>query len=134
MTFSRALFGLFLVGTSIVAVAADKPGRNASRATQDQILGSQSTASSDVTALTNPFSQGRTNSDPLALEKKQPRGRSLSELNGDVCYTMRSYKVKRTERLKDDQTGLRGYSTCEKASDYQFRSADAKAKDSGDGH
>jgi hypothetical protein len=45
--------------------------------------------------------------------------------NKDVCYTMRSYKVKRTERLGDSQSGVRGYSTCEMASSYRLRSTES---------
>ena len=36
---------------------------------------------------------------------------------------MRMYKVKRKERFADGENGLRGYSTCELASNYQVRSA-----------
>jgi hypothetical protein len=42
----------------------------------------------------------------------------------DVCYTMRTYKVKATEHLKNNETGRRGYTTCQLAHDYQIRSAD----------
>jgi hypothetical protein len=42
-------------------------------------------------------------------------------LSERICLTMRSYKVKRTERLSDDESLLRGYSTCEMASNYQVR-------------
>src|SRR5438094_7368812 len=44
----------------------------------------------------------------------------------DVCYTMRTYKVKATEHLKDNETGRRGYTTCQLARDYQIRSADIR--------
>jgi hypothetical protein len=44
-------------------------------------------------------------------------------LNDRLCLTMRMYKVKRAERLADNQSGSRGYSTCELASNYQVRSA-----------
>lgn len=44
----------------------------------------------------------------------------------DLCYTMRMYKVKATERLKDNETGRRGYTTCQLARDYQIRSADLR--------
>jgi hypothetical protein len=39
------------------------------------------------------------------------------------CYTMRMYKVKRKEHFANGENGLRGYSTCELASNYQVRSA-----------
>ena len=39
------------------------------------------------------------------------------------CLKLRMYKVARTERLRQGDSGLRGYSTCQWASDYQVRSA-----------
>ena len=51
--------------------------------------------------------------------------RSRAQTNDDVCYTMRTYEVKRTERLTDRQRSLRGYATCEMAGNYRLRSADA---------
>ncbi|HEY4054384.1 MAG TPA: hypothetical protein VGL74_11600 [Terriglobales bacterium] len=47
----------------------------------------------------------------------------------DVCYTMRMYKVKATERLNENETGTRGFSTCQFARDYQLRSADMRDDD-----
>ncbi len=43
----------------------------------------------------------------------------------DVCYTIRSYKVKPTERIKDDESMAAGYSTCEMSWAYRIRSAGA---------
>jgi len=54
-------------------------------------------------------------------------GLSLADVNGDVCYTMRTYKLKPTERIRD-QENFRGYSECEMASDFQIRSAEAHEK------
>jgi len=42
---------------------------------------------------------------------------------GNVCLTIRTYKAKRTERLADNDSGMRGYSTCQMASNYQVRTA-----------
>lgn len=53
---------------------------------------------------------------------------NLAEVNGDVCYTMRTYKMKPTERLRDQQNLFRGYSECEMASKYRIRSAEAHQK------
>jgi hypothetical protein len=44
-------------------------------------------------------------------------------LNNADCYTMRMYKVKRKEHFADGENGLRGYSTCDLASNYQVRTA-----------
>jgi hypothetical protein len=51
---------------------------------------------------------------------EQPRS---AVLNNTDCYTMRMYKVKRKEHFADGENGLRGYSTCELASNYQVRTA-----------
>jgi hypothetical protein len=50
----------------------------------------------------------------------QPRS---AVLNNTDCYTMRMYKVNRKEHFADGENGLRGYSTCELASNYQVRTA-----------
>ena len=47
--------------------------------------------------------------------------------DANVCYTMRSYKVKRMERLNDNESGVTGYSTCEMASTYKLRSTERKS-------
>ena len=39
----------------------------------------------------------------------------------DVCLSMRTYKVARTERLADNDSGSRGYMTCQMASNYHVR-------------
>jgi hypothetical protein len=46
----------------------------------------------------------------------------LSPLAG-VCFTMRTYKVKRTERFRDNDRGTTAYSTCQLGSNYNVRSA-----------
>lgn len=136
MAFSRVLLYLFLTNISIAALGADNPANAAldSTETQNGTLGFQSTTSRDSIALVNPLIQNNANPDLLGPEKARSGSYSLSDLNGDVCYTIRSYKVRRTERLRDNQSGMRGYSTCEMASDYRVRSADAKAKDSASQH
>jgi len=50
--------------------------------------------------------------------------------SNDVCYTLRTYKVRRTERLSDNENGQRSYTTCQFAADFQFRSADARVEES----
>lgn len=55
-------------------------------------------------------------------------GLSLANVHGDVCYTLRTYKVKPTERIRDHENPLQGYSECEMASDFQIRSAEAHQK------
>lgn len=50
------------------------------------------------------------------------RDRTLAAGDGNTCYTMRSYRVERTERFGDEVTP-RGYSTCQMASSFRVRSA-----------
>ena len=52
-------------------------------------------------------------------------GRDEMRLPGeDLCYTMRTYKMKPKERLKEGESASAGYSICQMASNYRFRSAD----------
>ena len=56
--------------------------------------------------------------------KPTSKARLMSQnLSSATCGTMRMYKVKRTERLSDGDTGVRGYTTCEIFSNFQVRSA-----------
>ena len=48
------------------------------------------------------------------------------DASGDICYTMRMYKVKATEHLNENESARRGYTTCQLARDYQIRSADIR--------
>ena len=55
------------------------------------------------------------------------RTRTGVDPNANICFTMRSYKVKRTERLAKNEDGLTGYSTCKMESSFRVRSADEAA-------
>jgi hypothetical protein len=61
----------------------------------------------------------------LSTPSKRP-GSAI--LNDTDCYTMRMYKLKRKEHFADGESGARGYTTCELASNYQVRSAVAHVK------
>ena len=63
--------------------------------------------------------------DAPVVVRMGPRGQGieLSQFAG-VCFTMRSYKVKPTERLRDGESASTGYSTCEMGSNYKVRSVD----------
>src|SRR5438046_9870467 len=50
------------------------------------------------------------------------------DASGEICYTMRMYKVKATEHLKENESARRGYTTCQLARDYQIRSADIRVE------
>ena len=69
------------------------------------------------------------NSDASVL-RRMGRGQRI-ELSpfADVCFTIRSYKVKPAERLRDNESGTIGYSTCQMGSNYRVRSVeDPRAK------
>lgn len=62
--------------------------------------------------------------DKPRVEFTTPAGQPRSAVLNDAdCYTMRMYKVKRQEHFAEGESGSRGYSTCELASNYQVRSA-----------
>jgi hypothetical protein len=42
----------------------------------------------------------------------------------NTCFTMRTYKVKPAERLRDNESGSTEHSTCQMGSNYRIRSAD----------
>ena len=120
-----------LAGLPRSATAEDKQTTSEQSliATQNQLFAlANNSPRSRRSALTTPFSYSAASSGVLHLRDLQAEDRSLADVNGDVCYTMRSYKVKRTERLADNETDHRGYSTCEMASSYHVRSADGQAK------
>src|SRR5690242_9799802 len=77
---------------------------------------SRASSPSDPAAVFQQFNFAKTGPGVLTSGDIAPPG-------DRVCYTMRSYKVKRTERIKDDESATRGYSTCELASSYHMRSA-----------
>jgi len=105
----RILLSLFLALVATGAIAADNT------AADNNEKASPATVSNDA-----KLSGGVYSGLDLSTETK-----SRTQTNDDVCYTMRTYKVKRTERLTDRERSLRGYSTCEMAGNYRLRSADA---------
>ena len=132
MTFSRAFLLFLLAG--ITASATEGSGQANSQtspsSTDNQVFGLANTNSNPaiLRSLANPFIKPDTKSGALQLRAPQLGVESRANANESVCYTMRSYKVKRTERLDDNQSGMRGYSTCEMASSYRLHSADSKVQ------
>ena len=118
MVVSTILLSLCLIFVPGNAIAADhEQNADASLISNGELLG---VAGSDSNALRSQFPQ-----------TSQREGQSLAGADGNVCYTMRSYKVKRTERLQDGEHARRGYTTCEMSSNYRLRSADASVKEVG---
>jgi len=135
MTFSKITVSLIsvwflLTGLAGNATAEDKQttSEQSLNATQNELFALANSSPRSVSTFTSPFNYSDASSDVLHLWDPQPEKRSLADMNGEVCYTMRSYKVKRTERLADNESEHRGYSTCERASGYHVRSADTPAK------
>ena len=70
---------------------------------------------------------------PGEVNRIAPRGNAIAPVysldqplllnpQSGVCFTMRTFKVKPTERLQDEN-GMRGYSTCQMGSEYRVRNA-----------
>jgi hypothetical protein len=82
-------------------------------------------------ALFGRTAENQPKSSDLFFLKSRPRldlntsaGQATSAVLSDRdCYTMRMYKVKRKEHFADGESGTRGYTTCELASNYQVRTA-----------
>jgi hypothetical protein len=124
MRFLRSFFFALLVSAltvsnAIPALAADNgsspPPQPLSPAMTEGALTQQSAVRTDLLS-------GETQFRPIG-----PLGTTV--LNDGVCYTMRMYKVKRTERLAAGERASLGYATCELASNFQVRSAVAHVDD-----
>jgi hypothetical protein len=123
MTSARLLF--FLLVISFFASSAFAAGEGSDPQTSNGSVQNQTAAP----ALFGQPAQS-TASDLFFLTDKPhlkfttPAGQPRSAVLNDAdCYTMRTYKVKRQEHFVDGESGLRGYSTCEAATNYEFRSA-----------
>jgi hypothetical protein len=131
MNLARSFFFLFLIaGLAISAGAADNKAQSQASADSSQ------NQSQNAAAFGAPSQDGLPSSGLLFLNGEKPRLNlthpvepKSATLDDELCYTMRTYKVKRTERLADDESGMRGYSTCELAKNYQVRSAVAHPQD-----
>jgi hypothetical protein len=137
MTFARPLFLLLLLAAAtIICMAADSDDAAKPQASvgslQNQVGDSApfGVSAQDLRPSSGLFflkTRPRLNLNPPTL---QP---TFAVLNDDVCYTMRTYKVKHKEHFADGESGSRGYSTCELASNYQVRSAIAHVE-TAEGH
>ena len=110
----------FLISISFLgtAVAADDAG-SVETSRQHRISGVQSDSEAFPVAApgvpTNPM---------VTVWMGSHRKRIDLDPFAGVCFAMRTYKVKPTERLRDNESGSRGYTTCQMGSNYQVRSAD----------
>jgi hypothetical protein len=132
MRFSKPIFSLlilnFTFGVSVCAVAADNQTSPVSN-TKYQLQGG---LFSDNAAGPGQFGLPVLSLTDSVKARRIGQTRIGINLDASVCFTMRSYRVKRTERLANNEHGLTGYSTCEMGSSFRLRSADdaapAKAK------
>jgi hypothetical protein len=125
MTSVRPLFFLFVV--SFFASSALAAGDGSDSQASAPSVQKQTT---DLALFGQPIQNQSASSDLFFLKTRPrldliaPAERPRSAvLNNTDCYTMRMYKVKRKEHFAEGEDGLRGYSTCELASNYQVRSA-----------
>lgn len=118
MTLARLSLLLAFLALATWAMAGENlPSSQTTASNAD--VGSQSSANRRSGVETLP-------SNPEVV-RRQDHGVSLAP-RGGVCYVMRSYKVKPTERVRDYENFSRGYSECEMASSFQIRSAEAHQK------
>jgi hypothetical protein len=109
----------FLLTSVVFLGTAMAGGRETSAAASGELrIPAAKTGSGD-----SPLVPGR--SDGTVIVRMGPGGQriELSPFEG-VCFTMRTYKVKPTERLQDNETGTAGYSTCQMGSNYRVRATD----------
>jgi hypothetical protein len=132
MRFSKLFFSLlilsFALGVSRCAGAAD----NQTSPVSDPKYQLQGGLFSENVAGPGQFGLPLLSLADSVKARRIGRTRTGVDSNASVCFTMRSYKVRRTERLANNENGLAGYSTCEMGSSFRLRSADdaapAKAK------
>ncbi|HZQ18830.1 MAG TPA: hypothetical protein VFA90_08915 [Terriglobales bacterium] len=118
MQFSRSFFfSLVCIAVTIPALAAEK--QSSEKSTSNEASSTFDVAPQLVPTPFGMFALSR----PLIQPSEPIVARRFTRFNDTACLTLRMYKVKRTERLSDGDTGMRGYTTCELASDYQMRSA-----------
>jgi hypothetical protein len=129
MNLARPLFSLLLLALAAAsALAADPPEQLSSTAQNEPAA--RSPAQEPAPALEPSSGFQYLTAQPQTFTPLL--GKSLARLDGDLCYTLRMYKVKPTEHLRAYESGFRGESTCEMAKNYQVRSAVAHARPAAD--
>jgi len=117
MWFSTVLLSLVLIFFASSAIAADEEQNAASTPGRELLVNPDA----ELNALLSPTPRN-------ASKATQREGVSLGGDDGNLCFTMRSYKVKRTERVTDGERAQRSYTTCEMAGNYRFRTAVSNGK------
>jgi hypothetical protein len=128
---TRIQLQLLIVTFSFGAFAADEQKISKAASPTQSLFSQSAIVSADLRI--EPYSGFSDSREPGSADARPNQKATwhipLNEANG-ICYTVRMYKVKGTERLSDGETGMRGYSTCQFARDYQVRSADAQDENS----
>lgn len=123
MTFTRSFFFPLLIACLAVSAFGQWSTGSTLNQRPDAVISgapSQSVDASSGLFFVNGERPRLNLSRPVVAHPIEPKSAALDD---GLCYTMRMYKVKRTERVADNQSASRGYSTCELAKNYQFRSA-----------
>ena len=125
MNRARPVFVVLLVAAFAVAARA------ADDQTLDPIVSSTQALASEIgpDILSDASGVLFATAHPITSGERPSKEKPLGRLDRGFCYTLRMYKVKPAERLADGETGRRGYTTCELASNYQYRSAVAHPRD-----
>jgi hypothetical protein len=124
----RPLLYLLLAALSAgSAMAGDEDSQNPPALSLNNGVVADSGTNSVADVLTYGWSSQRP---PRANSwKRKLRSREMAlDANGDVCYTMRSYKVKPKERFDEGENPGVSYSTCQLASSFRVRSANAESE------
>lgn len=125
MTLLRAVLFLAVVAAASLSLAADKqanPSAAGSAATSAPQAVSPEPSAFGVAPSTRFPEEVLTTLHALQVGRKVLT-LVPGTLDGNVCLTLRTYKVKRTERLSENESGMIGYSSCQMASKFQVRSA-----------
>lgn len=113
-----------ILAVSVLAVAQDS---TSARSTQSSKVTTNVQTAPAPADATLQLRQSRVPSQPIVSWHIEP-GETLRLTPNSLaagCYTMRIYRVARSERLQDGDTGRRGYATCEPGGDFQVRTATA---------
>jgi hypothetical protein len=125
MCLRRPLLCIALLFIATLALAEDKPSTPQVSNDMQIALGAPATmAAANLPQLYLPASPGDLWKPESTSPAKLHKG-TLATVDGNTCYTMRSYKVERTERMSDEVTP-RAYTTCQMASGFRVRSADGE--------
>ena len=118
-----------ILAVSVLAVAQDSTSARSTQSSKVTTNVQRVPVSAD--SVLQFLRQSRVPSQPIVSWHLEPGAtlRLAPNALAAGCYTMRIYRVKRTERLQDGDTGRRGYSTCEPGGEFQVRTATATESD-----